>query len=82
MLANLGPALCRARRSILLENEMVSQHNMTVLEKLRQKILHVVLSIDFCLLVNKMQASLALVADTCRYHDVGRELGSLDQQMT
>ena len=53
---------------------------MTVIDKLRQKILHVVLSIDFGLLANEMQAYFALIADTCRNHDVGRELGSLDQQ--
>ena len=27
-----------------------------------------------------MQESFTLVSDTCRNHDVGRELGSLDQQ--
>ena len=67
-------------RSILLKNELISQHSVTVIDKLRQKILRLVLSIDFGLLVNEMQASLTLIADTCRNHDVGRELGSLDQQ--
>ena len=66
--------------AIFLEYEVVWRQAFTVLGELRKQITHVEICIHLHLFWHEVKPSLASKAYSGRYHDVRRELGSLDQE--